>query len=296
MAAIECPNCGTPMQRDAERDLAVDLCPECGGVWLDSGELNELATGMHGDIEYCSVDEDVHRDRFPGRSCPRCPGTAMRKINLLRLSDLIFDWCPACGGFFLDKGEVGRMNAELKNLTPNHEAEEYRAMHGRHLVRLDQTCEVMETQFLPGLTRFVGAGHLRMTVFFAEDIPTRMHVSEAGWPIRLAMAVGLFWGRDYKTGDEAFDTRFRVQGEDERLIVPHLDADARRALLAFADDRPHILEQPGSLEVSSAGVVYVEGPYKPKSLAPVDVVERARPLIDRLVDLAEKIERVPERE
>ncbi|MFO8014316.1 MAG: zf-TFIIB domain-containing protein [Phycisphaerae bacterium] len=294
MAALECPNCGTSMQRDAKRDLAVDVCPSCGGVWLDSGELNALATGMHGDIEYCSVDEEVHRDRFPERPCSRCPDTTMRKINLLRLSDIIFDWCPSCGGFFLDKGEVDRMNAELKNLTPNHEAEEYRAMHGRHLVRIDQANDVMAAQPVPGLTRVVEAGYLRLAVFFADDIPTRMHVSQEGWPIRLAKALGLFWGQDYKTGDEDFDARFRVQGEDEDRIVPHLDAAARRALLAFADEKPHILQQPGSLEVSSAGVVYVEGPYEPKSLGEIDVVQRAKPLIDRLVDLAEKIETVPE--
>jgi hypothetical protein len=296
MAILECPNCRTEMQRDDRRDLAVDVCPSCGGVWLDSGELNTLATGMHGDIEYCSVDEAVHRDRFPRRPSPRCPDAVMHKMNLLRLSDIIFDWCPSCGGFYLDKGEVDRMNRELKNLTPNHEAEEYRATHGRHLVRLDQTNEVLDAQPLPGLTWMVGAGYLRLTVFFSEDIPTRMHVSQEGWPIRLAKAVGLFWGEDYKTGDADFDARFRVQGEDEDRIVPHLDAAARRALLAFAEDAPRILHTPGSLEVTSSGVVYVEGPYKPKSLAEIDVVDRARPLIDRLVDLAEKIETVPERE
>jgi len=294
MATLMCPNCQTPMERGDRRDLTVDLCPSCGGVWLDSGELNDLATGMHGDIEYCSIDEDVHRDRFPERSCPRCPGQVMRKINLLRLSDLIFDWCPECGGFFLDKGEVEQMNRELKNLTPNHEAEEYRAMHGRHLVRLDQTDSVMATQFVPGMTRFLEATYLRLIVYFSEEMPTRMRVSQTGWPIRLAMALGLFWGEDYKTGDEAFDARFRVQGADERLIVPHLDAVARRALLDFADEKPCILKESGSLEVMSAGVVYIEGPYEPKSLAQVDVVERARPLIDRLVDLAEKIEQVPD--
>ncbi len=293
MVALKCPNCQIEMDREEQRDLAVDVCPDCGGVFLDSGELNALATGMHGDIEYCSIDEDFHRNRFPERQCPKCPDQPMRKINLLRLSDLIFDLCPSCGGFFLDKGEVEKMNEELKNLTPNKEAEEYRGMHGDHLVRLEQTSEVMATQPLPGLTRFVGACYLRISVFFSEDIPTTMRVSQEGWPIRLVKALGLFWDQDYKTGDPQFDSRFRVQGEDERLIVKHLDPEARDALLTFIKEEPTILGLSGSLEISRAGLFYIEGPYTPESVAEIDVVERAKPLIERLVGIADKVEAVP---
>ena len=37
---MKCPKCGSDL---AERDMEhvkVDTCPNCGGVWLDAGELN----------------------------------------------------------------------------------------------------------------------------------------------------------------------------------------------------------------------------------------------------------------
>ena len=41
-----CPRCGDmPMQRhfsSVERRVAVDECPQCGGVWLDTGELSAI--------------------------------------------------------------------------------------------------------------------------------------------------------------------------------------------------------------------------------------------------------------
>lgn len=44
---VNCPRCGTAM-RERERDLGggmvvvMDVCPQCGGVWLDKGELEQL--------------------------------------------------------------------------------------------------------------------------------------------------------------------------------------------------------------------------------------------------------------
>jgi Zn-finger nucleic acid-binding protein len=44
---LSCPRCGAAM-RERERDLGggmvvvMDVCPSCGGVWLDKGELEQL--------------------------------------------------------------------------------------------------------------------------------------------------------------------------------------------------------------------------------------------------------------
>ena len=135
------------MKQDVAGDITTEVCPKCGGVFLDKGELNILATGIKGDIELCSIDNDFHEDRFQQRSCPKCEAQQMTKVNLLRLSDLIFDYCWKCEGFFLDMGEIQAMNRELKSLTPNKSAEEYRAIHSNHLVRIDQTTDVGDTGF-----------------------------------------------------------------------------------------------------------------------------------------------------
>ncbi len=40
----KCPLCREPMEKKKhyEADLYIDICPDCGGIWLDSGEFAEL--------------------------------------------------------------------------------------------------------------------------------------------------------------------------------------------------------------------------------------------------------------
>jgi len=278
------------MTKDEEADITTDVCPKCGGVFLDKGELNVLATGMTGDIEYCSIDHDFHKDRFPPRLCPKCSDKQMTKINLLRLSDLIFDYCSNCGGFFLDKGEVTKMNQELKSFTPNKNAEEYRATHGDHLVRVDQTTDVITVGSL-GVSTPAAARYIRVSVFFSREMPPGIRVFQENWPMKLAKGLGLFWGQDIKTGDERFDSAFRVQGQEERVVTAFLDKEARDSLVSFVKSGKNIYSLTGSLDITSSGVVYVEGPYIPNSNG--DTVKRSEHLIEALVDIADKIETLP---
>jgi rubrerythrin len=38
-----CPKCGVQLQRREQHRVEVDECPSCGGIWLDRGELEEIA-------------------------------------------------------------------------------------------------------------------------------------------------------------------------------------------------------------------------------------------------------------
>ena len=40
--ALECPECGTAMRRQTERDVTVDVCRGCSAVWLDHHELASI--------------------------------------------------------------------------------------------------------------------------------------------------------------------------------------------------------------------------------------------------------------
>jgi len=117
MADMNCPSCSGKMKSVIEPDVTTDVCQNCGGIFLDKGELNAFATAFAGDIEYCSIDHDTHIDRFPTRTCPKCSDQKMIKVNLLAFSSLIFDFCPSCEGFFLDKGEIDVMNVDMHDLT-----------------------------------------------------------------------------------------------------------------------------------------------------------------------------------
>jgi Zn-finger nucleic acid-binding protein len=37
-----CPVCGIELRPRVVYEIEVDVCPKCGGVWLDGGELQKL--------------------------------------------------------------------------------------------------------------------------------------------------------------------------------------------------------------------------------------------------------------
>jgi Uncharacterized protein conserved in bacteria len=40
---MKCPKCGGALDEIVFRGVTIDRCNSCGGVWLDSGELEKLA-------------------------------------------------------------------------------------------------------------------------------------------------------------------------------------------------------------------------------------------------------------
>ena len=39
---MKCPKCGADLQTEDYHGVQIDRCPECGGMWLDAGEVEEL--------------------------------------------------------------------------------------------------------------------------------------------------------------------------------------------------------------------------------------------------------------
>ncbi len=39
---MKCPKCGANLKEVTNAQVAVDVCTECGGMWLDAGELELL--------------------------------------------------------------------------------------------------------------------------------------------------------------------------------------------------------------------------------------------------------------
>ncbi|MBI4460268.1 MAG: zf-TFIIB domain-containing protein [Acidobacteria bacterium] len=45
---MHCPKCGADLQEEMLKEVAVDICPNCRGIWLDAGELEKLAGDSKG--------------------------------------------------------------------------------------------------------------------------------------------------------------------------------------------------------------------------------------------------------
>jgi len=43
LAHMRCPKCGTPLVSRRHVEVTLDECPSCEGMWLDKGELEQLA-------------------------------------------------------------------------------------------------------------------------------------------------------------------------------------------------------------------------------------------------------------
>lgn len=64
---LECPRDGTPMMRrfsSVKRGASVDECPECGGAWLDPGELRTIRSEFATDEERSAAAESYFDDVF----------------------------------------------------------------------------------------------------------------------------------------------------------------------------------------------------------------------------------------
>ena len=88
---MHCMICRARMITRSIENVEIDLCLNCGGAWLDGGEL-EVVSG---------VDLQLHRRL----SCPKCDFPM--DIRTVRGTEI--DWCSRCDGVWLDTGEFERI-------------------------------------------------------------------------------------------------------------------------------------------------------------------------------------------
>ena len=97
---MDCPRCSVPL---TEVDLGasggeyaavlIDTCPECGGVWLDKGELDQRDESVWTNAE--ELDFEVVAKDGPTAQCPKC-SEALTSIAPAEAPDVVIDRCPAC--------------------------------------------------------------------------------------------------------------------------------------------------------------------------------------------------------
>jgi len=292
MVSLTCPSCGSEMQTKHESDLSFDVCKSCDGIFLDKGELNDLAIGMAGDIEYCSIQNQIDPkvDSKPNRTCPKCDNQAMRKINLLRLSDVIFDFCPKCEGIFLDKNEIKQMNSELRVLSGDGINDEIRKEVNGHLLRVDEIGGTVLAPKTPmGDLSGVNTTSFRITLYYKQPLDVGLRITRESWNIKLLKLFGLFKEQDIEINNSKMNSSFIIKGEDINGIKNILnDENLQNELLKFISEKPKIHLIPGTLEVLDACIVYTEGPYSGEFS--IDIQKSSKEVIKRLEKIVSNIE------
>jgi len=111
-----CPRCKKKLVEDVRENERLDVCRSCGGLWLHKDQLNSLLKESGGDVESLSITETAEKDKYPVIHCRHCTAVKMKKIHFLEYSDVVMDYCPSCGAFWLDKNELEKMHEYVKRI------------------------------------------------------------------------------------------------------------------------------------------------------------------------------------
>jgi len=103
---MDCPVCKNAMITLELEDVEIDHCLDCGGIWLDAGELELLldepdkAKGL---LESFTVDSKSAEVK---RKCPICDKKMQKVIVGDSGPTLLIDKCRRGDGLWFDSGEL----------------------------------------------------------------------------------------------------------------------------------------------------------------------------------------------
>jgi Zn-finger nucleic acid-binding protein len=124
---MNCPVCGTELRTIQYEGVSIEECEACEGRWLEAGKLKEIIDAR--DVQFGAADRQAAAKglRNPGVPpkeierpipCPNCrvPTAA---INYGQDTGIIINRCSTCGGTWLDRGELEKIQLLLEGLDDN---------------------------------------------------------------------------------------------------------------------------------------------------------------------------------
>ena len=115
MSVPACPQNGEALAiRDAEGHVG-HCCATCRGVWLPKPFLASIGLERKFVAERFAALLAEQPPLPSGLPCPAACGV----MQWGEIKGIELEWCPACGGVWFDRGEVGRL---LKHYPPRHAA------------------------------------------------------------------------------------------------------------------------------------------------------------------------------
>ncbi len=111
---MNCPKCNevAMIVYETPSKVELDICPNCRGIWLDEGEMLNFITDAN--QQMAALNKGIGAGTQTSLSCTKCDGGPLVKGNLAGFKELELEFCPDCRGFFLDEGEMGRLEAKKK--------------------------------------------------------------------------------------------------------------------------------------------------------------------------------------
>lgn len=116
---LRCPACGKEMQKIfiPSRGINIDICTQgCGGIFFDNREF-QMFDEKHENID--DIIQAVENNEFKAiddsldRYCPACGAKMVKNYSSIK-QEIVIDECYACGGKFLDHGELTAIRKEYE--------------------------------------------------------------------------------------------------------------------------------------------------------------------------------------
>ena len=114
---MQCPKCNQALTGIDYQGVHIETCPACGGDWLDAGELGNILQARKARFTEQECVAVAQAAKITGTkltglnrqlTCPKCGG-ATHPVNYGDDSGLIMDKCSACGGVWLERGELEKI-------------------------------------------------------------------------------------------------------------------------------------------------------------------------------------------
>lgn len=102
---MNCPFCKEPMIILELNEVEIDYCIACGGIWLDSGELELLLGDSKKKDEFLFSIKKEKTCKEKSRKCPICL-KRMEKVLCGTEKNVLIDKCKKNDGLWFDSGEL----------------------------------------------------------------------------------------------------------------------------------------------------------------------------------------------
>ncbi|MHC4758756.1 MAG: zf-TFIIB domain-containing protein [Planctomycetota bacterium] len=103
---MDCPVCDNAMITLELQGIEIDHCVDCGGIWLDAGELELLLNNSEKALALLESFKINTQTREKTRKCPICLKKMQKIVVGAESPVLLIDKCKKGDGLWFDKGEL----------------------------------------------------------------------------------------------------------------------------------------------------------------------------------------------
>lgn len=149
-----CPNCHAAMSPHDVRNLHLDICGACGGVWFDAGEFGRISRLGSRAVDAVVAEEPPNLKPAPasavGQVCP-VDGGSLNRYHFAGSSPVMLAGCARCAGIFLSRDDLMKFDDRDQQLENRD---------GRHLTEDEATSlaildgQIMYDQFSTHLAQY----------------------------------------------------------------------------------------------------------------------------------------------